>query len=102
MAAVENKGTNPVVAVLANFCCFGILGYLLVGQTTKGFYIFLVTLVLSLIGIGIIVAIMGLVDVYMVAEAVQRGEEVDEREYKFELLYKLMSLIQKDAIYKSA
>ena len=49
---------------------------------------------------GIVLAVLGLVDVYQVAVAVEAGEEVDENEYKMELLYKVVKLIHKDAVFK--
>ena len=48
---------------------------------------------------SVVVAVLGLIDVYQVAEALQKGEKLDENEYKFEILYKLMSLIDKKAVY---
>ena len=124
MAALPNKNINPVLAVVANLCCCGILGYILLGQARKGVFPLVAALAVGVVG-GIVVMILGhilwilasLVDVafvvvfvafavsvaidcYKVAEAVQNGAEVDENEYKFELLYKIMSLIDKQAIYK--
>ena len=56
----------------------------------------------SLCGIpGIFIAILGYIDVYQVADAVQQGMVVDENEYKQELLYKICKLVDKQAIYKS-
>ena len=101
MATLENKGTSPIVAALANFCCFGVLGYILLGQTSKGIMVFVVTAVLSFLGIGFIVAILALIDVYQVAEAIQNGEQIDENEYKFELLHSLMKIVHKDAVFKA-
>jgi len=100
MANLENKGVNPIVALLANFCCFGVLGYILLGQTSKAVMVFVVTAILSLLGVGFIVAILALVDVYQVAEAIQKGESVDENEYKLEILHSIMKLIHKDAVFK--
>ncbi|MFH1377712.1 MAG: hypothetical protein ABIH86_03065 [Planctomycetota bacterium] len=100
MAKIEKKGTSPVVAALANFCCFGILGYILLGQASKGIMVLIVSIVLNLIGVGWIVALLGVYDAYLVAGAIEKGEEVDENEYKFELLYKLMKVVHKDAIFK--
>lgn len=100
MAAITKKDTSPIVALIANLCCFGILGYVLIGQTNKGLFTFIVALVLSFVGVGFIVSILGLIDVYQVAEAIQRGETIDENEYKLEILYKIMSIVDKNAIYK--
>lgn len=101
MAQVDpSKQPNPIAAVLANFCCFGVLGYVMCGQTKKSIMILIVTCVLNLIGVGIIVSILGLLDVHQIATALANGEAVDENEYKFELLYKLMSIVDKSAVYR--
>ena len=115
MAVLENKNINPMAAAIANFCCLMILGYLLLGQARKGVFP-LFTLIGLLIIDGILSRIIGplilfaaplclllaifvAIDAYQVAEAVQNGEQVDENEYKFEILYKLMRMIDKQAIY---
>ena len=101
MAVIEKKDVNPVVILLANICCLGVLGYILMGQTTKAVYVFVLTFVLSLLaGAGVIIYILGIIDAYQVAQALAAGEEVDDNEYKFEILYKIMSIIDKNAIYK--
>jgi hypothetical protein len=124
MSALPNKNINPVLAALANFCCCAILGYILVGQTRKGIFPLISVLIVAAIGVVIatvlgyifwplgsivyllvgcintVVSVFAVIDVYKVAEAVQQGQEVDENEYKFELLYKVMSNIDKQAIYK--
>ena len=102
MAILENKGKSPVVVALANFCCFGILGYILIGQSSKALLVFIATIVLSLVGVGIIISILAIIDGYQVAEAIEKGEEIDENEYKLEILYTIMKIVHKDAIYKEA
>ena len=101
MATLENKNVNPVVAVIANGFVLGILGYALIGQTNKGIMVLLATLIGTLLcGLpGIIVMILGLVDVFEVATAIQKGEKIDEHEYKNEMLYKIVKMLHKDAIF---
>ena len=103
MAKLENKNVNPIVAVVANWFVFGILGYILLGQTKKGLMVVVATLIGTLLCClpGVVVAVLGLIDVYQTAEAVQKGEEVDENQYKQELLYKIVSKIHKEAVFKA-
>ena len=103
MAKLENKGVDPVLALVANWLVFGILGYILIGQTNKGIKV-LITIIVGLICCyipGVILAILGLVDVYQVAKAVKDGEEIDEHEYKMPLLYKFAKIFDKEAICKA-
>ena len=104
MAQLENKNVEPVIALVANWFVAGILGYVLIGQTSKGVMVFLATLLgvfLCFIP-GMLVSILALIDVYQVAEAVKNGEAVDENEYKNELLYKIVKNLHGDAIFKGA
>ena len=102
MPRLQNKNLHPLLALLLHWLFPG-LGHIVLGQSQKGIWIF----VASLIGTclcclpGIFISILGFVDVYRVAEAVQQGAEVDENEYKMELLYKICKLVDKEAIYKS-
>ena len=100
MAQIDpSKKPNPMVAALANFFCLGVLGYIMCGQTKKAIMIFIVTLVLSIVGLSFIPIILATLDVKGVAEALEGGEAVDENEYKFEILFKVMSIIDKSAVY---
>ena len=101
MAALENKQVEPVVAVLANWFVMGFLGYVLLGQTNKGVMVMLCAFIGSMICLlpGMLVAILGLMDVHAVATAVKAGEVVDENEYKNKTLYGIAKIIHKDAVY---
>lgn len=50
---------------------------------------------------GVIVAILGIVDCYSVAKAVSEGQEVGANEFKIELLYKIVRIIDKTATYRA-
>lgn len=103
MANLEKKGIDPMLAGLANWFGISILGYVLIGQTDKGIKVMIAVLIGSLCCIlpGTIIAILGIIDVYQVALAVQNDEEVDEHEYKNELLYKIVKMLDKEAICKT-
>ena len=102
MAQLQNKNMNPAVALLLNWLFPG-LGHIMLGQKQKGIWI----MAGSFIGVflcclpGLIIIILGYIDVYQVAVAVRQGAVVDENEYKQELLYKICKLVDKQAIYKS-
>ena len=100
MATLENKDVNPVVALIANLFLL-IVGYVLIGQTNKGLKVLLAWLIGSLLCClpGVFIAILGLIDVYQVATAIQKGEKIDEHEYKNEMLYKIVKMLHKDAIF---
>ena len=102
MAKLENKQVNPVVALAATWLVLGILGYILLGQTSKSIKVLITATLASFLCVipGIIVGICSLVDVFQVATAVAQGEEVDEHEYKVELLYKFCKIIDKSAVFK--
>jgi hypothetical protein len=102
MAQLENKNIQPALALVGNLFVLGILGYILIGQSNKALWVFLVGLIGSALCCvpGWIVLILGLIDVYSVAEAVQRGEAVDENEYKNEMLYNICKIFDKQAIFK--
>lgn len=104
MANVENKKISPVVALIANWFVFGILGYILIGQTKKGIMVVVATIIGSFLCFlpGMVIAILALVDVFLTAQAIEKGEEVDENEYKNELLFKIVKILHKDAIFKGA
>lgn len=103
MAPVPNKNVHPVVAVIANWFCLYILGYMLIGQNKKMAYVFGAVLLGSLCcGIpGTVLAICSLIDVYKCADAIARGESVDENEYRVELLHKAVSFMDKSATLKA-
>lgn len=102
MANLEKKGANPMVVGLLNLFLFGCVGYFQLGQKDKGIKVLIGSVVLSVVGLGWILMILAFIDGKAVAEAVEAGEEVDENEYKNEILYKIISLIDKTAIYKAA
>lgn len=102
MANVENKKINPIVALIANWFVFSFLGYLLIGQTNKGIMVAVCVLIGSFLCIlpGIVIAVLALIDVFQTAQAIEKGEEIDEHQYKNEFLFKIVKIIHKDAIFK--
>ena len=101
MAVMENKNVNPIVAVLASWFLPG-LGLVILGQGKKGWMLLATTFIATLLCCipGWVVAIMGMIEAYKVAKAVEDGETIDEHEYKIELLYKVCKILHKEAIFK--
>jgi len=98
---LPNKGINPLVAAAASFFCTP-LGHILLGQTRKGVFI-LIAAVLGLCACCVgstVVVILGLIDSYTVAKAVEMGQQVGVNEYRVELLYKIMRFLDKTATYR--
>jgi len=98
---LPNKGLNPIAAAVASWLC-GPLGYMLVGQTNKGVYVFITTLIGFCLCLfpGLVIAILGIVDTYSVAKWVSEGQRVGKNESRMELLYKIVRTLDKTATYR--
>jgi len=104
MATIKKPDANPVVALLLTWFVLG-LGHLIInGQQRKWIYIIVCQIIGSfLCGIpGLIIGICSIIDAYQTAERLQKGEEIDENEYTFGFLYKIISIIDKSAVYKGS
>ncbi len=106
---LQNKGVNPILAALLEFFCIVPIGYLMLGQPIKGLLGSLPRLLLICPGCFCclvpwfavpILDILLVVDVYMIATAVAKGESVGVNEYKFRPLYEVLRHIHKKAYYK--
>lgn len=101
MKYLRNTSANPVVALLLNIFVLPGLGSMMIGQTHKG----LMTLLAAVLGFflccipGTVIVILSHIDAYQCAAALQRGETLGENQYKQELLYKIVHLFDKSAIY---
>jgi hypothetical protein len=100
MAKISKPDANPAVAAILAF--FWGLGHLIInGQQKK----FIMVLIAGIVGSflccipGLVVAIASIIDAYKTAEKLKAGKEIDENEYSFELLYKIMKFIHKDAVF---
>ncbi len=75
---------NPIVAAILSFILLGGVGQIYLGQTKKGIIIMVVTLILSCIGIGLITWIVGVVDAYIMADKLQKGEAIGDMQWFWE------------------
>ncbi len=72
---------SPVVALILSLLLAGGAGHIYLGQVTKGIVIIVASLLLSCIGIGVVVWIVGIIDAYMIGQKLERGEPVEEWEF---------------------
>lgn len=102
MKQITNRNVNPVLALLLNIFVLVGLGDIMIGQNKKG----LMVLLCSIVGMclcclpGMMVVILSHIDVYLCASALQRGETLGENEYKQQLLFKIVSVIDKTATFR--
>ena len=72
---------SPVLALILSLLLAGGAGHIYLGQVTKGIVIIVASLLLSCIGIGVVVWIVGIIDAYMIGQKLERGEPVEEWEF---------------------
>ena len=78
---------NPIIAAVLSFLFLGGVGQLYMGQQKKGIIIILVAIVawcFSVGTLGWIVHILGAIDVYMLAEKLQKGESIGDMQWFWE------------------
>jgi len=75
---------NPIIAALLSFLLLGGVGQIYLGQTKKGIIIVVVTLILSCVGIGLITWIVGVIDAYIMADKLQKGETIGDMQWFWE------------------
>lgn len=75
---------NPIIAAILSLLLLGGVGQLYLGQTKKGVILIVVTVVLSCVGIGLIVPVIGAVDAYMLADKLQKGESIGDMQWFWE------------------
>ena len=59
---------NAIIAALLSLFLLGGVGQMYLGQTKKGVIIIVATILLSCVGIGFLIPILGTIDAYMIAE----------------------------------
>ena len=75
---------NAILAAILSFLLFGGVGQMYLGQTKKGIILIVGTIVLSCVGVGFIVWILGVIDAYMVGDKLQKGEAVGDMQWFWE------------------
>jgi TM2 domain-containing membrane protein YozV len=75
---------NPIIAAVLSLILLGGVGQIYLGQTKKGIIIIVVTLLLSCVGIGFITWIVGIIDAYIMADKLQKGEAIGDMQWFWE------------------
>jgi TM2 domain-containing membrane protein YozV len=75
---------NPIIAAVLSLILLGGVGQIYLGQTKKGIIIIVVTLLLSCVGIGFIIWIVGIIDAYIMADKLQKGEAIGDMQWFWE------------------
>jgi hypothetical protein len=104
MANIQKPDANPIVAALLTWFVLG-LGHLIVnGQQRKWMYSLIVTFIGTCLCIlpGIVIGILSVVEAYQTAERLQKGETIEENEYFFPPMFKVVKMIDATATCKAA
>jgi TM2 domain-containing membrane protein YozV len=75
---------NPIIAAILSALLLGGVGQMYLGQTKKGVILIVATIVLSCVGIGLVLPILGAVDAYMLADKLQKGQPIGDMEWFWE------------------
>jgi hypothetical protein len=100
MAKISKPDANPVVAAL--LCLIFELGHFIInGQQRKWIFVLIARLIGTILCCipGLVIFVLSIMDAYKTAQKLKAGKEVDENEYSVELLYKIVKILHKDAIY---
>jgi TM2 domain-containing membrane protein YozV len=79
-----NPPKDPVLALILSLLLLGGAGQIYLGQTTKGIVLIVATALLSCVGIGFIVWIVGIIDAYQIATLLKNGQSVGEWQFFWE------------------
>ena len=71
----------PVLAAILSFLLMGGAGQIYLGQRIKGLTLMIITLLTSVIGIGLAITILCTVDAYRLAARINAGEYIQEWEF---------------------
>jgi TM2 domain-containing membrane protein YozV len=76
---------NPIVALVLSLVLLGGAGQLYLGQQKKGIILMVVTLILSFcFGLGVITWVLGIIDAYMMADKLQKGQTIGDMQWFWE------------------
>ncbi|KPK04852.1 MAG: hypothetical protein AMJ56_16725 [Anaerolineae bacterium SG8_19] len=75
---------NAILAAILSLLLLGGVGQIYLGQTKKGVILIVATLILSCIGIGVLIPIVGAIDAYMMADKLQKGETIGDMQWFWE------------------
>ena len=101
---ITKPDANPIVAALLTWFVFGIGHMVINGQQRKWLYTLIAAIVGSFLCIlpGLFISILSIIDAYQTAERLQAGEAIPENEYTQPLLFKIISMVDKEATCSKA
>lgn len=80
----SNPPKNSIIAAILSLLLLGGVGQIYLGQTKKGIIIIVASIVLSCVGIGLVIPILGAVDAYLLAEKLKKGESIGDMQWFWE------------------
>ncbi len=75
---------NAILAAILSLLLLGGVGQIYLGQIKKGVILIVATLILSCVGIGLIIPVLGAIDAYMMADKLQKGETIGDMQWFWE------------------
>ncbi len=87
---ITKPDANPVLLAILNLIICGIpIGYFMIGQTKKGIFAFVYTMVLSMFGVGMLLTLVWAYDVYLLGQKLAAGESIGDTENGLDFLNNL-------------
>ncbi|MCB9078432.1 MAG: hypothetical protein H6631_12610 [Anaerolineaceae bacterium] len=80
----SNPPKNSIIAAILSLLLLGGVGQMYLGQTKKGIIIIVASILLSCVGIGVVIPILGAVDAYMMAEKLKNGDSIGDMQWFWE------------------
>lgn len=75
---------NPIIAALLSFLLLGGVGQIYIGQQKKGIILVVATLILSCVGVGFVIWVVGVIDAYIMADKLQKGQPIGDMQWFWE------------------
>lgn len=75
---------NPIIAALLSFLLLGGVGQIYIGQQKKGIILIVATLILSCVGVGFVIWVVGVIDAYIMADKLQKGQPIGDMQWFWE------------------
>lgn len=101
---ITKPDANPLVAALLTWFVIGIGHMVINGQQRKWIYTLIASIIGSILCVlpGVVIAFLSVYESYLTAQHLQNGETIGENEYFQPLLFKVVSIIDKEATCKQA
>jgi hypothetical protein len=73
---ISKPDANPILLAVLDFICCLPIGHFMIGQQKKAIIFFVVTLILSFFGVGMIIPLVAAYDVYLLGQKLKAGESI--------------------------